>query len=193
MRIAMMAAMATLAATTGVAPAQARALPPAHGRQVMVCLAYDAGFETTALAEGVATRIYNKIGVKIEWRSIHCPTDSIQIKLQFRTPTTMQPGALAYAMPYEGTHIVVFFDRIAGNTDTDSAVASLFGHVLAHEICHVLEGIARHSDSGLMKAHWSPEDIRRMRVQPMAFSEDDLDLIYRGLARRSDAVIAAGL
>lgn len=186
MRIATIAAMVTVATTTGAIPAHAGA----PDRKVSVCLDYDAGFAMTQLAEAVASHIYRKIGVSIEWHSAHCSAESIRIKLQFDTPENMKPGALAYALPYEGTHIVVFYDRISTNTCSDQAVASLFGHVLAHEIAHILEGTARHSESGLMKAHWSVEEIHLMQGHPMAFSGDDVDLIYNGIASRSTTLMA---
>ena len=42
------------------------------------------------------------------------------------------------------------------------ASGKVLGHVLAHQVTHVLQGIARHSAEGLMAALWSTEDVRRM-------------------------------
>jgi predicted metalloendopeptidase len=57
--------------------------------------------------------------------------------------------------------------------------AEILGHVIAHEIGHVLEGIARHSPEGLMKAHWGLHDYMRMKKQRLCFSTEDVDLMRR--------------
>lgn len=62
-------------------------------------------------------------------------------------------------------------------------VHSLLGHVLAHEITHILQGIDRHSQEGVMKAHWTTEDIVQMARQPLPFEQKDVMLIHRGLER----------
>jgi|SRR5271157_1457300 len=51
------------------------------------------------------------------------------------------------------------------------------GNVLAHELTHALEGVARHSSEGLMKAKWSPGDYAGMVYGPLAFAAEDLDLL----------------
>ena len=38
----------------------------------------------------------------------------------------------------------------------------LLGHVLAHEIGHVLQGVARHSATGVMKGRWSLHETSHM-------------------------------
>ena len=48
------------------------------------------------------------------------------------------PGAMAYARPYEGVHIVVLYDRMQKVQGRLRPV--LLGHVLAHELTHVLLG-----------------------------------------------------
>ena len=59
---------------------------------------------------------------------------------------------LAYALPYEGTHIVILFDRV--RKMQPNYVPAVLAHVLVHEVTHILQGIQRHSESGVMKAHW---------------------------------------
>src|SRR5580698_9505171 len=63
-----------------------------------------------------------------------------------RLPTTC---TLAYALPYEGTHIVIFYDRAQAAMPDPEGVAQLLAHVLAHEVTHVLEGVSRHSAEGV--------------------------------------------
>ena len=99
--------------------------------------------------------------------------------------------SLAYALPYEGTHIVVFQDRILRMRGVHS-VPRLLAHVMAHEITHILEGIGRHSGEGVMKAHWTKDDFVAMARKPLEFAKDDVELIQAGLVRRA-GVRAANL
>jgi hypothetical protein len=59
---------------------------------------------------------------------------------------------------------------------------TLLAHVLVHEITHILEGIPHHSQDGVMKAHWTPQDIVRMASRPLPFDPQDVALIQYGLA-----------
>ena len=140
-------------------------------------------------AELVATNIFASIGVPVEWRTAEHPVGGeaeVTIEMQFDSgmPLKFQPGALAYAMPYGtgGTRIHVFSDRVlnAGHT----MAGPFLGHVMAHEIAHVLQGISRHSAEGVMKEHWSIHDFYQMAFQPLQFTNDDVELIHAGLERR---------
>jgi hypothetical protein len=102
-----------------------------------------------------ATRIFAAIGVTLEWHgSNRCPSGALSISLKETTPPELDSGAFAYALPYEGTHIVVFLDRIEQRR-APQQTALVLGYVIAHEITHMLEGVCRHSDTGLMKAKWT--------------------------------------
>ena len=87
---------------------------------------------------------------------------------------------VVYAQSYEAVHIQVFYDRIKYKP----APAELLAHVMVHEITHILQGISRHSDNGIMKANWSGEEFQRMRYKPLSFTEEDVVLTHRGLEAR---------
>jgi hypothetical protein len=57
--------------------------------------------------------------------------------------------------------------------------------VMVHEITHLLEGVCRHSESGIMKAFWTDEDKSGMRGHPMPFAAEDVELIGTGLKARA--------
>lgn len=63
-------------------------------------------------------------------------------------------------------------------------VPYLLAHVLAHEIAHIIEGTNRHSDGGVMKAHWDLIDLHQMYRKPLPFTEFDVVLIHKGLEAR---------
>src|ERR1051326_1809003 len=108
------AAMATLAVIAGTMVRAEEFVPPAE-RKVVVCMESGAPVGAELEAEALASKIFAGIGVAIQWRRGHrgCPSQAIVISLSFRTPNSLQPVALAYALPYEGAHIRVFYDRIA--------------------------------------------------------------------------------
>ena len=59
-----------------------------------------------------------------------------------------------------------------------------------------MQGVARHSESGILKANWSREDCQAMVFHKLAFTQLDVELIHRGLAvqrasLRSEPVLVA--
>jgi hypothetical protein len=107
----------------------------------------------------------------------------IVIQLTKGAPKQFRPNALAYALPYEGAHIVVFYDRVQSAPSNITAV--VLAHVLVHEITHILEGVNSHSETGVMKAAWAAHDYQAMAVKPLPFTERDIQLIQHGLAMRT--------
>ena len=134
-------------------------------------------------ARNLVSKTFAAIDVKIDWRWRKCPADAIRITLQARTPVHQRPDALAYAMPYEGKQIVIFYDRVLEEVDA-GRVPALMGHVIAHEIAHVLEGVNRHSATGIMKEHWNADDYLEMAWKPLPLAPEDIILIHRGLDSR---------
>jgi hypothetical protein len=80
----------------------------------------------------------------------------------------------------------VFWDRIERQRRFAPPVVVL-AHVLIHEITHMLQGVARHSESGVMKSQWTAEDQRAMASKPLPFTPLDVELIQHGLDSWSDA------
>ena len=81
-----------------------------------------------------------------------------------------------------GVLATVFMDRvelIAGQSDTDAAL--LLGRAIAHEIGHLLLGTNAHSVSGLMRARWTPADIRRHSIADWVLTREDAAAIWRRL------------
>jgi hypothetical protein len=136
-------------------------------------------------AKVLTTKMFAEIGVSLEWctkESEHgSPQPPVIIELVTGTPEDRLPGALAFALPYEGTHITVFFDRIEKANHPGTVLA----HVMVHEITHLVQGISRHSDAGVMKARWAAGDFSAMQLRPLPFAAMDVELIQIGLAKRT--------
>jgi hypothetical protein len=141
------------------------------------------------LAEGIADGMFATAGVRIEWQGhahegSRLPGGALAIGLVADTPATLLPGALAFTRVYEGVHIDVFCDRLERLAPDAKMEVPLLAHVLVHEITHMLEGIDRHSETGIMKAHWNARDYADMAANPLPFAPVDITLIQLGLAAR---------
>jgi hypothetical protein len=180
--------MTMLAAGTSV---WAAAIPD---RSVTVCQEGGPATWSTAPARAEASKIFAQIGVRLEWRiaTKECPAneDAIAIHMSYDTPKTKLPHALAYASPYRERNIEVFYDRIK-NEERDRGTPHLLAYVFVHEIAHVVQGVARHSQTGLMKAGWDADDFFEMGNGRLHFTDEDVSLLYLGLDWRR-TLLAAG-
>jgi hypothetical protein len=151
-----------------------------------VCVEKGAGFDVLPLAEQLASKMFAEAGVTVDWRHglAGCPARGILISLSSQAPADVPPDALAYALAYEGSHIVIFYDRLQRRVQA-AQIPSLLAHVLVHEMTHILQAISRHSGQGIMKAHWDGSDYQAMRFKPLSFTPEDIELIHRGLAERT--------
>jgi hypothetical protein len=132
-------------------------------------------------AEKIASNMLSTAGIGVTWRRAvhHCPPGVIEIKANEEARPAGRVYALAHTWPYEGSLIEVFYERIrevAGPQRADRLLA----HVMAHEIGHILEGVSRHSESGIMKPSFDQRDIEKMMRRPLTFAQVDIDLIQDG-------------
>jgi hypothetical protein len=160
-------------------------------RAVTACLNPGADASMMYRGQATATRILKQADVRLDWRrdeNACAGGRGLVVRVSRETPVDQHPGALAYALPFERTHVVLFYDRVL--TAASAAVTPyLLGHVLAHEIVHLLQGIEQHSASGLMKARWDNRDYVDMQRTHLKLTKDDLDLIDRGLERRASKTV----
>ena len=146
--------------------------------------------------EDTATTIFAAIHVQLLWTGkrqaseavVGCAdegaTHQLAAEIVPHAPASISNVALAMAMPYadSGVRIVIFYDRVdpllRGH---DAPEARILGYVLAHEIAHVLQGIARHSEIGVMRARWSDNDFKQVGIGALTFTREDVQLIRRRL------------
>ena len=189
MKITAAVAMAVAAGCLGQAAASEA------DRTVVVYLANEhAAMENVLFAKDRAAKMFARIGVQIEWHSLGhgpLPPNALVVEMVEQASENECVGALACAKPYEGVRIRVFCDRFRTMVP-ESMTRYLLAHVLVHEITHILQGVNRHSESGIMKARWDADDFVQMKRKTLPFSSQDVLLIERGLAaRQSRLAIAA--
>jgi hypothetical protein len=149
----------------------------------------------------VASGIFEKIGVHLNWHAGELPATqsaagdgAIQKAFGVRTlqhaPESATADALASAriVGLSGTEITVYEDRLQSFLNNRRNLAGVggagAGYVLAHELAHVMQGVKRHSASGILKAQWSSSDCDDMTFHKLAFTNFDAELIHQGLARQ---------
>jgi hypothetical protein len=149
------------------------------------------------LAEVQATNMLATAGVTVAWRLGSAReqghAEIIEAVLTEQADPNVRPGAMAFATlgVQAGTRIEIYYNRVRMNA-CDEAFSRVLAHVLVHEITHVLEGVERHSASGVMKARFAPEDLIQMRRAPLSFATEDLALI-RAWSEKHNARLVAGL
>lgn len=165
-----------------------------EGQRLVVCIE-DGKHAGVAEAAGKAAHVLLSAGVKLDWHGnigfCDRQRDSIVVSLSESTPKAFHPSALAYALPYEGVHIQVFYERIAG-ADPE-LVPSLLAYVIVHEISHILQGVDRHSKSGIMKAKWTSSDYTLMKRGQLRFTPLDVEIIRAGFAARAARSAGGGV
>jgi hypothetical protein len=140
-----------------------------------------------AQAKSIASRMFAQVGIQLEWRTgkpSATATGVVAIQLIRDVPANRLPDALAYAAPFEGIHIQVFYDRIERRR---SLAPMLLAHVMVHEITHIIEGTDVHRYTGVMKKAWSAEDYNEMRIRPLPFDPSDVFSIRYNWAKRTGA------
>jgi hypothetical protein len=131
-----------------------------------------------------AAMMFRGAGVDIRWTCGNVPDSGFRtplvISLVSHAPDGFRPSVMAYALPYEGVHIVIFYDRI----EIARRAETILAYVLVHEITHILEGQSRHSETGVMKARWGLDDYARMLSRQLTFAPEDIERIHssRGTA-----------
>lgn len=160
----------------------------ANGADITVCLA-TTGSVLTFGATGTVSATFEKVGVTVDWR---CPKTLgpgasgvvLRVELVDGDPPEHNPGALGVSYPRAGCSkaITVYYKPIRSLAGGPNDESTLLAYVLAHEITHVIQGVSRHSPSGVMKARWSEQDRAAIASRQLGFDDLDVRLIRDGLA-----------
>jgi hypothetical protein len=156
--------------------------------QITVIVRYSAEISTALLsdAEKPAARIFEKAGVSVQW--LNC----FQRDGAFENPACDEPLTPSHlvihilprahkaADPVFGVSFIdagggvfadIFMDRIQSLHQQSPRISfsQLLGAVMAHELGHLLLGEHSHSGQGLMQAHWSSDELKKMGMGNLLF------------------------
>jgi hypothetical protein len=143
---------------------------------------------TIERAEGEAGRVLRDVGVEVIW--LNCPQDGpheaslglcseasfpshlhLHILRASRGLKASTVGISFSAEDGKGCYADLFYEPIQQLQDETHASASvILGHAMAHELGHLLLGTNSHSPSGLMRAHWTPDDLTNASKGSLRFS-----------------------
>jgi hypothetical protein len=147
-----------------------------------------------AAAEGTARRLLHEAGVDTRW--LECPLAGASVDPEprrgpadffltvvskmMREPRSRH-DALGFALPCPqgrgGCLAYIFYSRIETMVaDGDDSLSDTLGHVMAHEIGHLLLG-PRHSPVGIMQEEWTREDLERAARDQLTFTSPQMELL----------------
>jgi hypothetical protein len=161
-----------------------------------------------------ADRVFDRAGLRVRWigclpaeRDPACDTAPARRDIRLRILPGKGgrefEGALGYALALnrgDGVYANALFGAVTEvRRGTMVSTAQLLGHVIAHEIGHLLLGTVHHSRTGLMSATWEHEELLSIARREMRFSDQQTHRIRetaraRILADAEDSPVAvAGL
>ena len=164
--------------------------------------------KTLDVAEAEASRIFLKAGVGTRW--VDCPLSSAE-KARF-PDCRLQPGRedlvlkifsdfssrrlglraqnLGFCPASEetgpGSEAALAYNRIKDLAKSwDADARQVLGFAAAHELGHLLLRMPGHSRTGIMRAAWNPEELRRAARGELVFAPEQCGLIRAEVAARS--------
>jgi len=145
--------------------------------------------ELLAAAEVQVRRIFQQAGVETLWGNCSQRAESTQpVGCHVVGSTYLMLRILPHAMGAQvrdrndvlgtatldekkvGYYGYAFYDRIQQMAEARRLAPALLGHVLAHEVGHLLLRSNSHSISGIMSARWTGEELRRLSEGVMFFT-----------------------
>lgn len=188
------------------------ALPPSQAiggpvtQQPLIVRIYDSvglASDRLATAHHAVSAVLRPAGIDISWRDCRRPRpdapglscngalEASEVIIRIVNAGSKQgDDRLGYSSVDVRHHAdclaTVLADRIEAMADrTQSDPGTLLGHVMAHEIGHLLMGTSRHSPMGLMRKRWSDDEVRRGSPIDWRLTRSDARTVRGGLLERS--------
>ena len=155
-------------------------------------------------AEKQASRVFREAGIELEWKQCPCnlasePTD-VMLRIIPRLFASNSAGFRSEHLGFApsgqqgGVLATIFYNRIEDLTRGGDA-SCVLGHAVAHELGHLLLGQDAHSPAGLMRAHWTREDLKLAARGCLQFTSEQAERLRGDVAarsRRREVVRASG-
>lgn len=143
------------------------------------------------LAENEASRIFRQAGIELYLLNCRIPAVSEGASRACREavfPEHLHLRIVRKSLGLKGETLGISFQSDDGSgcyadlfyepmeqlhRSNGADLASLLGHVAAHEIGHLLLGANSHSSAGIMHVHWTAEELTSARVGGLVFSESE--------------------
>jgi hypothetical protein len=168
---------------------------------------------TLAEAERTASSIFKQAGVDVDWANCDPPAKAgqiasscqvtefprhLQLSIARRSKNLTESilGVSFLAEDGSGCYSDVFFERVEELRERFNVnLGPLLGDVIAHEIAHLLLGTNAHADTGIMRPHWSEQDLVNASKGHLLFTQAQghtmREKVSDGLCRRDSALVRA--
>jgi hypothetical protein len=143
-------------------------------------------------AQSYTSRLLADAGVRIVWRSGAPASGASELPRVHMTFVAIappefraKPKALGAAAPFGAgvRRITIFSDRLARFVQPLRVrTGAVVGHIFAHELVHILQGAAAHSDRGLMRENWTREDLDTMSRHGLPMTGFDREFVRLGIS-----------
>jgi hypothetical protein len=167
--------------------------------------------EVLILAEKQASRIFREGVIELQW--LNCPepgegsleTDPCREHFH-ESPLYLHVLASAGAFPNEralahaavtpegGVRATVFFDRVQkfmASSGADCNLVQMLGHVMAHEMGHLLLSFPGHSSKGIMAGPWSGKELQQAALGGLLFTPSEAAKMREAVKQRARSSLAA--
>jgi hypothetical protein len=161
--------------------------------------------ETLILAEAQASRIFKQAGVKIEWRD--CPVSAESMALPPADQPAVRPLADVKLVPDSkipalrrspdgpgcalGDQVYVFMDGLHKATAlAECPLNVVLGHIMAHEVGHVLLGPNSHVPNGIMAPKLGQLQFQLMQMGALFFCPQQAEKIRERIRAQQAAEMA---
>jgi hypothetical protein len=181
--------------------ASASAPRGAAASELIVSVYNDAGVPVDVLvsAETIASRIFREAGLHVNWLQCSgsgeqvsvasCVEVVVPMHLHVRIrPRSRNLASSILGVSYQsedgsGCYSDIFLTPIIHLHDISGReVGALLGHVMAHELAHLLLGTNSHSATGIMRAQWHEEDLCSAGKGELLFTEQQSQVMRRRLS-----------
>ena len=144
--------------------------------------------DTLQRAQDVATRVFHLSGIALVWVDAgtcqaRCLT--VRIVTQPVSAKSRNPHMLGVAPSTQearGINLWIFYPRIrAYSAELGMDASQLLGHVMAHEMGHLLLPYGAHSVAGLMRPAWDRAQVQAATEGLLTFTPDQAGLIREHL------------
>jgi hypothetical protein len=172
--------------TTGVA---IRDHEPCTIRLVVIDEA-DVPIDLLTRAQAETTRIFEDIGLTVIWSDDSAAKNRFIVKviwerLKGTRVDRRAIGAAPGTKSERGTIAYAFYRRVRDLALVSGGdVATILGHVIAHEVGHLLLPHGSHASDGLMRATWDEAHVQSARRGQLTFTPDQATAIRKRLAGR---------
>ena len=153
---------------------------------------------TLERAQEDTTRVFHLSGIRLVWIDaetcqVRCLT--VRIVVQPVSGKSRDPRVLGVApgtKEVRGKNLWIFYPRIkAYSGELGMATSQLLGHVMAHELGHLLLPHGAHALSGVMRAEWDPLQVRNATRGTLTFTPDQAGMIRQRLQASASPIAHA--